>query len=59
MFYERYSNLEADIEKTLLRIFYDDGGGDEKEDEGEVEAGVTGACEESSAWSWNYKSIAH
>ena len=30
---------------TLLRTFDDDGGGDEKEDEGEVEAGVTGACE--------------
>ena len=39
-----YYKLEADIEKTLLRTF-DDGGGDEKEDEGEVEAGVTGACE--------------
>ena len=40
--YERYYKLEADIEKTLLRTF---GGGDEKEYEGEVEAGVTGACE--------------
>ena len=44
--YERYYNLEADVEKTLLRTFDDDGGGgDEKEDEGEVEGGVTGACE--------------
>ena len=42
--YERYYKLEADIEKTLLRTF-DDGGGDEKGAEGEVEAGVTGACE--------------
>ena len=40
--YERYYKLEADIEKTLLRTF---GGGDEKEDDGEVEAEVTGACE--------------
>ena len=42
--YERYYKLEADIEKTLLRTF-DDGGGDGKENEGEVEAGVSGACE--------------
>ena len=43
--YERYYKLEADMEKTLLRTFDDGGVGDEKEDEGEVEAGVTGACE--------------